>query len=124
MQFERGISVTLTMHGHSYLEGRSTRIEGARATLFATFGLDGDRIEIHDHRSGRKTIHDTRPAGDSGHGGGDAGLMAAFVRALQSGTETDTMTTGRNSLESHLMAFAAEDARLNQKVVKMDDYRI
>jgi len=124
MQFERGTTVTLTMHGHSYLEGRSTRIEGAKATLFAYFGMDGDRIEIHDHRSGRKTTHDTRPVGDSGHGGGDAGLMAAFINALQSGTETDAMTTGRNSLESHLMAFAAEDARLNHKVVRMEDYRL
>jgi predicted dehydrogenase len=124
MQFKRGMSVTLTMHGHSYLEGRSTRIEGAKATLFAYFGMDGDRIEIHDHRSGRKTTHDTRPVGDSGHGGGDDGLMAAFVGALQSGIETDALTTGRNSLESHLMAFAAEDARLNHKVVRMDDYRL
>ena len=31
MQFEGGTSVTLTMHGHSYLEGRSTRIEGSKA---------------------------------------------------------------------------------------------
>jgi predicted dehydrogenase len=124
MQFKQGTSVTLTMHGHSYLEGRSTCIEGAKATLFAYFGLDGDRIEVHDHRSGRLTVHDTRPMGDSGHGGGDTGLMAAFVSALQSGKESTTLTTGRASLESHLMAFAAEDARLGEKVVRMDDYRL
>jgi hypothetical protein len=124
MQFERGTSVTLAMHGHSYLEGRSTRIEGSQATLFAYFGLDGDRIEIYDHYSGKQTIHDTHPSGDSGHGGGDSGLMAAFVRALQSGEESTDLTTARTSLESHLMAFAAEDARLGEKVVRMDDYRL
>ena len=124
MQFERGTSVTLAMHGHSYLEGRSTRIEGSKATLFAYFGMDGDRIEIHDHRSGKKTTQDTRPVGDFGHGGGDTGLMRAFVSALQSGEEAQTLTTARTSLESHLMAFAAEDARLGKKVVRMEDYRL
>ena len=124
MQFERGISVTLTMHGHSYLEGRSTRIEGSKATLFAYFGMDGDRIEIHDHYSGQKTVIDTHPTGDSGHGGGDSGLMAAFVQALQTGGQTAALTTAHISLESHLMAFAAEDARLDGKVVRMGDYRL
>ncbi len=124
MQFERGTSVTLTMHGHSYLEGRSTRIEGSKATLFAYFGLDGDRIEVHDHRSGQETAFDTRPAGESGHGGGDFGLMAAFVGALQNNGGNTALTTARTSLESHLMAFAAEDARLNEKVIRMENYRL
>jgi len=124
MQFERGTSVTLTMHGHSYLEGRSTRIEGSRATLFAYFGLDGDRIELHDHRSGRQTTYDTHPASDSGHGGGDFGLMAAFVQALQNNAESAALTTARTSLESHLMAFSAEDARLGEKVIRMENYRL
>ena len=124
MQFESGISVTLTMHGHSYLEGRSTRIEGSKATLFAYFGMDGNRIEIHDHRSGNITHIDTNPKGNSGHGGGDAGLMAGFIQALQNQDETNALTTARVSLESHLMAFAAEDARLQETVVQLDDYRL
>ena len=124
MQFERGTSVTLTMHGHSYLEGRSTQIEGSKATLFAYFGLDGDRIEIHDHFSGELTRYDTHPQSDAGHGGGDLGLMAAFVRALQAGEGSAALTTARTSLESHLMAFAAEEARLGEKVVRMADYRL
>lgn len=124
MQFEGGPSVTLTMHGHSYLEGRSTQIEGSKATLFAYFGLDGDRIEVHDHFSGKTSRIDTHPAGGSGHGGGDFGLMAAFVRALQADDENAALTTARTSLESHLMAFAAEEARLGEKVVRMVDYRL
>jgi len=34
-----------------------------------------------------------------------------------------TLTSARNSMESHLMAFAAEDARLNGTVIAMADYR-
>jgi hypothetical protein len=124
MQFERGTSVTLTMHGHSYLEGRSTRIDGSKATLFAYFGLDGDRIEVHDHRSGQQITYDTHPKGESGHGGGDFGLMAAFVGSLQNEGKNAGLTTARTSLESHLMAFAAENARIEEKVIRMENYRL
>ncbi len=124
MQFKGGTSVTLTMHGHSYLEGRSTRIEGSKATLFAYFGMDGDRVEIHDHLTGKQTLYGTDPEGDSGHGGGDSGLMAAFVGTLHAKDASAGLTTARTSLESHLMAFAAEDARLGEKVIRMEDYRL
>jgi hypothetical protein len=50
--------------------------------------------------------------------------MASFVRALRpelGGVEG--LTTSRESLESHLMAFAAEEARVQGGVVSMDDFR-
>ena len=50
--------------------------------------------------------------------------MAGFVRALRDNENTAGLTTARTSLESHLMAFAAEDARLGKKVVSMEDYRL
>jgi hypothetical protein len=33
------------------------------------------------------------------------------------------MTTARESLESHLLAFAAEDARVNGTIIDMGEYR-
>jgi hypothetical protein len=47
--------------------------------------------------------------------------MTAFVQALRS--PASALTTARESLESHLMAFAAEEARLSGAVVSMDDFR-
>jgi predicted dehydrogenase len=116
MEFAGGISVTLTMHGHSHLEYRTSRIEGTRATLLAQFGLGGSWIEIHEHRSNRKTRYNTSaPLG--GHGGGDEGLMDAFVRSLRYG-EREALTIGRQALESHLLAFAAEQARLTHQMIE------
>ena len=48
--------------------------------------------------------------------------MDAFVRAVND-TDDEALTAGRNSLESHLMAFAAEEARLNGTDVSIDKYR-
>ncbi|MEE8389894.1 MAG: Gfo/Idh/MocA family oxidoreductase [Anaerolineae bacterium] len=104
MEFESGATGALFMHGHSHEEGRTMRYDGTRATLRGRFAGLNDSIEIHDHLTGRvEKINLAR--GIAGHGGGDEELMTAFVKALRDpGT---AMTTARESLESHLMAFAA-----------------
>ncbi|MFN2184844.1 MAG: Gfo/Idh/MocA family protein [Anaerolineae bacterium] len=129
LEFASGASGTLFMHGHSHEEGRTMRYDGTRATLRGRFGYGfGDSIEIHDHLTG--LVEEVNlgagefAADGSGHGGGDAGLMAAFVRALRpelGGLEG--LTTSRESLESHLMAFAAEEARVQGGIVSMDEFR-
>ncbi len=121
MEMESGASAVLAMHGHSHRETRSMRYDGTRATLRGLFcyGM-GDVIEIHDHNSGR--VERIQPqAGASGHGGGDDGLMAAFVRTVRG--EAEPLTNGRASLESHLMAFAAEQARVEGSVIDMAAFR-
>jgi len=57
----------------------------------------------------------------AGHGGGDAGLMRHFIQVLRG--ETPPLTTARDSLESHLMAFAAEEARLLDKTLDMETFQ-
>jgi hypothetical protein len=123
MKFQKGTSATLTMHGHSHLEGRTTRIEGANATLTAEFTHGASWIEVNEHFSDRCDHYDTTASLESGHGGGDFSLMAGFISALREKDETHALTTAQTSLESHLMAFAAEEARLGEKTINMDDYR-
>jgi predicted dehydrogenase len=125
LEFENGATGVLVMHGHSHEESRTIRYDGTQASLRAKFayGRD-DSIEVHDHLSGR--VEHLRPrASQSGHGGGDAGLLAAFVRALRdpvAAAADARQTTARQSLESHLMAFAAEEARVTTTVVSMEDF--
>src|SRR5207237_674531 len=79
MRFAGGLSISLTMQGSSHVEGRTVRIDGTRATLLANESRA--EFEIHDHRTG--TVERiTKPPGVGGHGGGDEGLMRAFVGAL------------------------------------------
>jgi predicted dehydrogenase len=121
METEAQTSVTLVMHGHSHEEGRSMRYDGTRATLEGHFTHRENRISIHDHLTGRtETVH---PLGAHVvHGGGDAGLMAAFVRALREG-EHAPLTSAAAALESHLLAFAAEQARVAGSIIDMRAYR-
>jgi predicted dehydrogenase len=119
MHFGGGQAVTLTMQGASPVEGRTIRIDGMRATLLANEARR--EITVIDHASGAERA--IEPGGaQGGHGGGDWGLIAAFVGALR-GQDTQVLTTARESVESHLMAFAAEEARLNGTTVAMAEFR-
>lgn len=123
MTFKSGITATLTMHGHSHEEGRTLRIDGSHATLLGKFGYSQSWIEVHNHASFRreKLSFPTVVNRSSGHGGGDAGLMQRFVAAMRG--EISPLTSARDALESHLMAFAAEEARVESKVIRMKDFR-
>jgi predicted dehydrogenase len=124
MEFESSASAVLVMHGHSHREGRTMRYDGTRATLIGYFYLTDSEIQIHDHLTGKVEIirPELGPLGATGHGGGDEGVMRAFVRALREG-RVEPLTSARASLESHLLAFAAEKARVEGTVVDMDAYR-
>ncbi len=120
MEFDGGATAVLFMHGHSHEEGRTMRYDGTRATLRGKFVSRGGWIEIHDHLTNRcEAIH--IPSGPSGHGGGDFGIVQSFIRAMRG--DAIPLTSARESLESHLLAFAAEESRLQGHVVDMDEFR-
>lgn len=117
MEFAGGLTASLTMHGMSHEEDRTMRYDGTKATLTGVFGKKGGRIEIHPHRGTPEIIE---VDGRSGHGGGDSGIMRGFVAAVRG--EAAPLSTASQSLASHLMAFAAEDARIARTVVDMPSY--
>ncbi|HUQ06050.1 MAG TPA: Gfo/Idh/MocA family oxidoreductase [Kofleriaceae bacterium] len=117
MQFDGGATATFTMTGFTRQRDRETRIFGTRGELFG----DGRRIEIHDFLTDRTETLDTGVAADgsiaTGHGGGDARLMEHFVAALATGDPSHIRSGPAESLETHLMVFAAEEARREGRVV-------
>jgi predicted dehydrogenase len=123
MEHANGAVTTLVMHGHSHEEGRTMRYDGTRATLRASFLHSvPPEITVYDHLSGTIEQVPLSSGGEGGHGGGDGGLMHAFCQAVRN-PNGDTLTSARISLDSHLLAFAAERSRLTGTVVDMDAYR-
>lgn len=119
MELASGASVVMVMHGHSDEEHRSMRYDGTRATLRARFGHRSE-ITVHEHGGKVESIPIDDPNA-SGHGGGDHGLMADFLRTIRG--ESEALTSARVALESHLLAFAAEEARRDGTVINMADFR-
>ena len=60
-----------------------------------------------------------------GHGGGDSGIVSDFLEMLLNGSEaTERTTTLENSMESHFIALAAEESRLNGgKVIELESFK-
>ena len=56
------------------------------------------------------------------HGGGDYGLTKDFVSLIEH-DDAKALSGIEKSIESHMMAFAAEEARVTGKVVNMEEFR-
>jgi predicted dehydrogenase len=113
--FSNGVNAGFTMHSTSHREGREIRIDGTRGSATGGFYLLEQSIEVTDHKSGR--VRRIRfPASLDPHGGGDHLLFAGFLAALRG--EAAPATSASQSLQSHVMAFAADRAQREQMVVE------
>jgi predicted dehydrogenase len=57
----------------------------------------------------------------SGHGGSDYFLINSFVNAVRNNDKSMILTDVHESFKSHLIVFAAELSRINNKVVNIDE---
>jgi predicted dehydrogenase len=123
LEFPGATTATFTMTAFSRPAGRSTRLFGTRAELAG----DGETIRVYDFLTRAERLITPEPAGAmnaaEGHGGGDAGLMDAFTRAVATGNRELISSGPRESLASHLAVFAAERARLSGTVENIDPER-
>jgi predicted dehydrogenase len=112
MEFDGGPTGTFTMTAFNAGGHRRTRLFGTRGELEG----DGETVRVFDFLSGTSEVLSARPPGDAsaggGHGGGDWGLMDAFVRAVATGDPAHVLTGPKESLAAHAVVFAAERARL------------
>ncbi|MFB6614591.1 Gfo/Idh/MocA family protein [Streptomyces sp. NPDC085524] len=112
MEFASGATATFTMTAFTESADRLTRVFGTRGELRG----DGKRLTLYDFLT--RTEETIGLAGQGamdaagGHGGGDAGLMDAFVAAVATGDPSRVKSGPRESLTSHLTVLAAERARL------------
>lgn len=125
IEFENEVTASLTMHGFSDREGRTLRIDGTKTTLIGEFGDSYQQILLRDHYSSSEEIIFKKylSSGSSGHRGGDYILIEKFIEAILDPYESQPLTDARESMESHLMAFAAEESRLMEKVIDMKHFR-
>lgn len=113
MLFENGINSTLTMTAFSGPCYRETRIRGSLGELVCDMGKSKIMLELFGKRKKRIRLHQVLDA----HGGGDKRLIEYLA---EDKLKTDIST----SIESHLIAFAAEESRLNNgETVKLEEFR-
>ena len=111
MEFEGGVTASFYLSAFSNVTHRTICVQG---TLGEIWG-DSDENCIHLRRYGRqtRTIPLMADTGNfSGHGGGDAGMMSQLCRMIAE-NDSKALTGIEASVESHVMALAAEESRIN-----------
>jgi predicted dehydrogenase len=109
MEFEGETTANFNMEAHTSYAGRRIRIMGTEGDIVG----DEKDLLVSNFKSG-KTVRwnvDEAATSASGHGGGDYGLAHAFVQAVSQHNPAPLSTTIASAMESHLMAFRAEESR-------------
>ncbi|KAL4075978.1 hypothetical protein V8B97DRAFT_1862915 [Scleroderma yunnanense] len=118
IEFSSGATASFTMVAYtSLICDRQTRLHFTHGEIVG----DMSTFTVTDFCTGRKTKHYPKNEG-SGHGGGDLGLIRAFVEAVRTNNQACLDTHVTEVLRSHLTVFAAESSRKEGKVVDCVEY--
>jgi hypothetical protein len=113
IQYASGATASFTMVAYtSLICERQTRLH---FTLGEIVG-DMNQFTVTDFRTGQSDVHRS-PSEGGGHGGGDLGLIRAFVEAVRTRRQELLGTDVTDVLKSHLAVFAAEHSRKTGTVV-------
>lgn len=117
MEFEDDITAVFTMCGFTQECSRTIKLMGTHGEI----GADAERniITIKDFLTGIMETIKVYP-GQAGHGGGDQGIMQGLLAAINGSAEDKTSAS--ISLQSHMMAYAAEKSRIESTVIDIKGF--
>lgn len=111
--------VNFTLNAFSKDITRDIKIHGSLGEIEGDF--EKGIIELSIFGKSNSVIEIEAASGH--HGGGDSGLMSQFVSLLKGKAIDSWSSSLEESLESHLMAFAAEEARAKNSVINLTKWR-
>ncbi len=118
LEFENNVTATFNLSAFTNKVHRTLKIMGTKGEIRAIDSKNEIEVQIFDTDE-RRAINPRQVLG--GHGGGDTGIMEDFIALILS-QKGKALTSANISVQSHMMAFAAEESRLNNKVVNMKEY--
>lgn len=120
MLFENGVTASLCMSAFTHNCERVVNLMGTHGQI--TGNMEKSEITYSNFKNG-EVITEKISTGTSGHSGSDEALMQNFVETIASGKTDDCRTSASMSVESHLMALAAEHSRVHGgKAICLKDF--
>ncbi|UVQ44707.1 Gfo/Idh/MocA family oxidoreductase [Parabacteroides faecis] len=113
MKFEDDVTVAFSMEALTSYGGRRTRIMGTKGDIVGDMQI----FTITDFLTGKQEKWGTDI--NDGHGGGDLRLIRDLLWAVDKGDELLLTSTIDASIESHVMGFKAEEARLKETIERL-----
>ena len=123
LQFENGVLANFVTTAFANKPSRYVRFDGTKGTLVGELSATDSEIVVSDHLSGTKESIDLETKYDeSQHGGGDSEMLLDIVNNLKMDQSIEHSV--EDALESHLMALAAEESRLNDgEIIEMHEFK-
>ncbi len=131
LEFANEATAVFTMCAFTNNCDRTIKLMGTKGEIRGA--MEKGEIEVTDFLTGNQKVIQIPQEGDElhGHGGGDFGLMRDFVELVQNDLsrpkgrdgQRASLTSAAASVQSHLMAFAAEKARLERSVINLETFR-
>ena len=118
LQFANNVTATFNLSAFTNKVNRTIKVMGTKGEIRAIDSKNEIEVQLFDTDE-RRVINPKQVAG--GHGGGDTGIMEDFISLILS-QKGKALTSASVSVQSHMMAFAAEESRLNNKVIDMKEY--
>jgi predicted dehydrogenase len=122
---EDGITVNFQMVGFSNRQTRWIRVMGTKGEIWGDFHSRDLHWQLFGEKEPHKVDVDALFTDFTGHGGGDEGLVRDAIRFFRGDENFDSssITSISRSVESHFIAFAAEESRLKGgAVIELEDY--
>lgn len=126
MQLADDVTVSFTMTAFTATGGRCIRLMGTMGEIYAD--MEKNVIHVQEYgQVGAKPAEEidvrTLTSDFSGHGGGDARMVADFLDLLEGRGMSEALTTISRSVESHYACLAAEASRLQGgQVIALEDF--
>ena len=123
MLLDDEITVTFSMCAFTGKGGRHIHVMGTKGDIVGI--MEDERLDVRLFAGQSRTESTRRTDADQfGHGGGDGALVQDLVDLFEEGKERrQSLTSIHDSVESHVVALAAEASRLRGgEVVVLDDF--
>lgn len=118
IQFENDITVSFTMCGHNGTERRMTKISMTNGEIWC----DGMSGTIKTWQFEPLLSDEITVTTKGTHSGGDRAIMDNFIDAIETRDKSILLTPIKDSLQGHLLVFAAEESRATGQVVDLEDF--
>jgi predicted dehydrogenase len=112
--FNNGVTAGFSMEAHVSYEGRRTRIMGSQGDIVGNM----ESFTLTSFASGARKSWSLKT---DAHGGGDHRMLKDFLQAVGQKNPALLSSSIEDSVESHLMAFAAERSRVTKTI---EDVRV
>lgn len=121
IEFKNGVTVTFNLSGFTNKMYRTLKIMCEHGEIRGDDSLNIIEVTRFTSNMSEQYEHTViRPAAmNGGHNGGDTGLMIDFLDNLVN-EDSNSRSSIDRSVESHIMAYAAERARVTGTVIDID----